>query len=987
MAGTLVHLSPRSARHRKDPDAGANVSTALDVRALEAALRAEVDGEVRFDAGTRALYATDASNFRQPPIGVVIPRSIDAVVATHEVCRRFDAPILPRGCGTSLSGETVNYAVVVDFSKYLDRILEIDAERRLVHVEPGAINEKVNVATGAFGLVFGPDPSTHAYCTIGGNVGNNSCGVHSIQARFAGNGSRTSDNVHELDVLTYDGLRMTVGATSEDEVERIVRAGGRRGEIYGRLRDLRDRYADEIRARFPDIPRRVSGYNLDELLPENGFNVARALVGTEGTCVTVLHATLLLVPDPPVRCLLVAGYDDIFEVGRHLTQILAHRPIGCEALDHELFRDQQQLHMHPAALSQLPDGRAWVLIDVAGEDEDDARRRAEAIRADLARHDDPPTGLGIITDPVQRARLWEVREAGLGATAFPPDGGDQWPGWEDSAVAPEQVASYLRDLRSLYDRYGLRGAMYGHLGDGCIHSRISFDLRTPTGVSTYRRFLEDAARLVASYGGSLSGEHGDGQQRAELLPIMFGDEIVQAFREFKAIWDPRGRMNPGKVVDPLPLDANLKLGVDYNPPRPNVTFAYAEDAGDFAHATVRCVGVGKCRQPDGVDVMCPSFIATREEKHTTRGRARLLFEMLEGDVVTDGWRSTEVKEALDLCLSCKGCTNDCPVHVDMPTYKAEFLHHHWKRRVRPRQAYALGWIDKWAAIGSRFPRIANAATRAPVLSRVLLACAGVSRERAVPQFASEPLQAWFEDRAPVNVSGPPVVLWPDTFTNRFHAEVGRAAVDALEGAGYRVLMPRGHVCCGRPLYDYGMLDTARRYLNRMVDVLRPFVRDGVQVVGVEPSCVAVMKDELLGLLPHDDDARRLAMQARHFAEFFEEHELAVPSLGGSAVVWGHCHHKATGGIDPELALLRRMDLDVENVVGGCCGLAGSWGFEADHHALSMQIGEHAVFPAVRGAAADAVVVADGFSCRTQIEAGTGRRAVHVAELVARSRVP
>src|SRR5581483_469109 len=517
---------------------GMSGSVEIDVTALERALRDAVDGEVRFDAGSRAMYATDASNFRQPPIGVVIPRSIDAVVATHAVCREFDAPILARGCGTSLSGETVNYAVVMDFSKYLTTIGETDVERHLVRVQPGAINEHVNISTGRDGLVFGPDPSTHAYCTIGGNVGNNSCGIHSLQARFHGNGSRTSDNVHELEVLTYDGVRMRVGATSDEELQRIIDAGGRRGQIYADLRDLRDRHADEIRARFAKIPRRVSGYNLDELLPENGFNVARALTGTEGTCVTVLEATLMLVPNPKARCLLVVGYEDVFEVGTHLHTILEHQPIGCEALDHNLFRDEQEMHMHPDALAELPDGNAWVLVEFGGETREEAVARARALETQLGKDRTAPMGVSVFMDRDQERKLWEVREAGLGATAFPPEGGDSWPGWEDSAVHPDDLPRYLPALRKLSDKYGYHGAFYGHLGDGCVDSRISCDLRTPHGLRDYRSFLEEAADLVASFGGSLSGEHGDGQQRAELLPRMFGDEIVDAFREFKRIWDP-----------------------------------------------------------------------------------------------------------------------------------------------------------------------------------------------------------------------------------------------------------------------------------------------------------------------------------------------------------------------------------------------------------------------------------------------------------------
>jgi FAD/FMN-containing dehydrogenase/Fe-S oxidoreductase len=945
----------------------------IAARELARDLSRELAGEVRFGSASRALYATDASNFRQVPIGVVIPQTLDDVVATHEICRRHGAPITCRGGGTSLSGETVNVAVIVDFSKYLHEILEFDLERRLVRVQPGAINELVNEAAGEHGLVFGPDPSTHAYCTIGGNVGNNSCGAHSVLAAFEGDGGRTSDNLHELEILTYDGLRLRVGATSDQELDAIVRAGGRRGEIYAALRDLRDRYAELIRERFPRIPRRVSGYNLDELLPENGFNVARALAGTEGTCVTVLEATLQLVPSPRERALVVIPYDDVFEAADHAAELMEHRPIACEGLDDVLVSEERLLKMHRKALELLPEGGGWLLVEFGGETAAEAQERARAAVG-------PVNGAKLVDDPQEQRLLWQAREAGLGASAFPPEGPrDAWEGWEDSAVPPERLGDYLRDLRRLLELYGLKGPFYGHFGQGCLHTRTTFDLRSTPGLREYRAFLEEAADLVVSYGGSFSGEHGDGQQRAELLPKMFGDELVQAFRDFKAIWDPDGRMNPGKVVDAHRFDEDLKLGVESNPWRPQVRFSYAEDDGDFAHATLRCVGVGACRTPGAADVMCPSYVVTREEMHTTRGRARLLWEMLRGEVVADGWRSEEVKEALDLCLACKGCTADCPVSVDMPTLKAEFLHHYYAHRPRPRHAYAFGLVDQAARIASRTPRLVNLVANTGPAKRA----AGIAPERDVPRFATTTFKAWFRRRGgPRHESGPPVILWPDTFTNFFHPEVGVAAVETLEGAGYRVLVPMHHACCGRPLYDYGMLDLAERYLRRVIGRLRKQVRAGVPVVGVEPSCVAVFKDELPKLLRHDDDARRLTQQTFHFAEFLRREGIEPPARTGRALVWGHCHQKATGGMEDEHAILRATGLDVEPVTGGCCGLAGSFGFEAAHYELSIACGEHELLPRVREAPADVLVVADGFSCRTQIAHGTGRRALHVAEVLA-----
>jgi FAD/FMN-containing dehydrogenase/Fe-S oxidoreductase len=974
-------------------------TTSIDVAGLQASLESELtDGsEVRFDAASIAMYANDGSNFRQVPLGVVIPRTLDGMVATHRVCARYAAPILNRGGGTSLSGETVNYAVVIDNSKYLTAMGPTDVERRTVTVEPGAINEEVNVHTGRQNLVFGPDPSSHSRCTIGGNVGNNSCGVHSVQSQLYGEGPRTSDNVMALEVCTYEGDRFWVGVGEEPHLEEIIAAGGRKGEIYRRLRDLRDRYTDAIRKGFPDVstlPRRVSGYNLDELLPEKGFNVARALVGTEGTCATALQATLMLTPAMLHRTLVVVAYPDICDAGEHVKQIVDRfRPIGLEALDDTLIHDQQELRMNLDDLEELPrSGNAWLLVQFGADDPGHSKERAYDFVEWLHDRGYEPGRVVVMTstqDGGNSEDIWTIREGGLGSTAFPPDGRDHWPGWEDSAVPPDTVGDYVRDLKTLYARYGLRGAFYGHLAQGCIHSRISFDLRSPEGVRYYRSFLEEAADLVVSYGGTLSGEHGDGQQRAELLEKQYGPELMAAMREFKLIWDPQWRMNPGKVVDPFRLDEDLKLGVDYNPPRAKTKFAYKEDGGDFAHAALRCVGVGKCRVPEARQTMCPSYQVTREEKHSTRGRARLLFEMLQGEVITDGWQSKEVYDALDLCLACKGCTNDCPVSVDMPTYKAEFLYHHYKnlRRWRPRYAYAFGFIDQAARLAVRVPETANLATHAPGIASFAKMVAGIDKHRTLPTFAPMTLQRWFARRGgTTNPHGRPVVLFPDTFNNHLHTDVGVACVEAIEAAGWRVIMPEGHLCCGRPLYDYGLLDVAERYLRRVTGQLTDYARRGVPIVGMEPSCLAVFREELPKMLPRDDDAKRVADHALHFGEFFEREGLAVPRLQGKALLWGHCHHRATGGVDAEKSVLERMGLEVESVTGGCCGLAGSWGFEKGKYGISIDCGEQALLPAIRDAGESTVVVANGFSCKTQIDSsGVGRRALHLGEVIELAR--
>ena len=942
---------------------------------LAADLTAAVDGEVRFDSGSRALYSTAGSNYRQVPLGVVVPRTVEDVVAAMEVCRRHAVPVLGRGGGTSLAGQCCNVAVVFDFSKYLRRVLDVDPDARRAVVEPGAVLDDLRTAAERHHLTFGPDPSTHEYCTLGGMIGNNSCGVHSVMA------GRTSDNVEQLEILTYDALRLRVGPTPDDELERIVAAGGRRGEIYRGLRDLRDAYADRIRARFPDIPRLVSGYALDQLLPEHGFNVARALVGSEGTCVMVLGATCRLVPSPPVRRLVVLGYADVFQAADDVPRVLEAGPIGLEGIDDTLVGDMRRKGL-PRRIRLLPEGRGWLLVEFGGDDEAEVSERAEGLIDGAKRRGRAVEGV-LYDDAEQIKAIWEVRESGLGATARVPGEPDTWEGWEDSAVGPERLGEYLRGLRRLYDRYGLRGALYGHFGDGCVHTRINFDLVTPRGISRFRSFVEEAADLVVSLGGALSGEHGDGQARAEFLPKMFGPEIVEAFARFKAIWDPDGKMNPHKVVEPHRVDDNLRLGPGYDPKPVRTYFEFPEDDGDFSRATERCVGVGKCRRPGG-GVMCPSYMVTRDEEHSTRGRAHLLFEMLSGRGPVRGWRDPHVKDALDLCLACKGCKGECPVNVDLATYKAEFLAHYYRRRLRPRAAYSMGLIMYGARLGASAPRLANAATSAPGLGGVLKRVAGVAPPRSIPRFAPETFTAWFRRRPP----DPPargrrrVILWPDTFNNHFTPETAKSAVEVLEASGFAVSLPDEWVCCGRPLYDFGFLGQARRLLRRTLRLFEDEVEAGTPIVVLEPSCAAVFRDELVNLLPRRLDARRLAAQIMLLSEFLDEHApgLELPALGRRALVQPHCHHQAVLGFEAERRVLGRLGLDVDVLDSGCCGMAGAFGFQSSHYDVSMACGERVLLPIVREAPADALVVADGFSCREQIAQGAGRPSLHLADV-------
>jgi len=948
----------------------------VDAEALATELRGAIRGEVRFDDGSRALYATDSSNYRQVPIGVVIPRDAADVERAVAVCRRHGAPVLSRGGGTSLAGQCCNVAVVIDFSKYLNRVLALDPDRKQARVQPGTILDDLRDAAERHGLTYGPDPATHNHCTLGGMIGNNSCGTHSIMA------GKTDDNVEELEILTYDGLRLRVGATSDAELARIIAAGGRRGEIYARLKALRDRYADLIRARFPHIPRRVSGFGLEWLLPENGFHVARALVGSEGTCVTVLEATVRLVDSPPARALLALGYPDIYHANDHIEQIMAHGPVGLEGFDDHLVADMHKKGLHPDDVALLPQGGGWLLVEFGGATREEAEGRARGLMQELRGQEHPPS-LKLFDDPRQEALIWTVRESALGATAAIPGMPETWPGWEDSAVPPGKMGDYLRDLRDLLTRYGYSWAFYGHFGQGCLHTRIDFDLVTHDGIATFRRFLDEATDIVVRYGGSVSGEHGDGQARAVLLPKMFGPELIEAFREFKAIWDPAGKMNPGKVVDAFDPTENLRLGTAYHPPQPRTHFSFFEDDGSFARATRRCVGVGKCRRLDG-GTMCPSFMVTREEEHSTRGRARLLFEMLEGNPVGDGWRSEAVRGALDLCLACKGCKGDCPVNVDMATYKAEFLSHYYQGRRRPITAYTMGLIYWWARLAAHAPGLVNFFTQTPPFSALVKAAGGIAPQRRIPAFAPETFTAWFRRRGPTNADKPRVLLWPDTFNNHFHPDTAKAAVEVLEAAGYRVEIPATPLCCGRPLYDWGMLDLAGHLLRQILATLRPLIAEGVPIVGLEPSCVAVFRDELLGLFPHDEDAKRLSRQTFLLSEFLEQRAEGYhpPQLRRRALVHGHCHHKALMKLDAEEATLSKLGLDYTVLDSGCCGMAGAFGFErGDHYDVSRKAGERVLLPAVRAASPDTLIIADGFSCREQIAQTTERRALHLAQVL------
>jgi FAD/FMN-containing dehydrogenase/Fe-S oxidoreductase len=943
------------------------------VAALQNELKKKIAGEVRFAPADLALYATDASNYRLVPLGVVVPRTEEDVIRTVALAYENQIALLPRGGGTALGGQTTNQALVMDFSKYFRTIHSIDPERRLAVVEPGVVQAQLNAALARHGLQFAPDPTTKNRCCLGGMIGNNSCGTHSVEH------GKTVDNLAALDVVLYDGTRLTAGPVSEEELARTITGSGRTSEIYRDLKTLRDRHLNAIRTGFPQLPRRVSGYNLDQLLPENGFNLARAIVGSEGTLAVTLAATVQLVPLPRFRTLVVMGFDDVFIAADQVPWILTHRPQALEGFDHRLI-EFCRLTATADLGTLLPPGDSYLFAELGGDSPDEARARAEALIADARRQPCKPA-VKLFTEEREQRVVWEVRESGLGASAAVPGRPRTWPGAEDAAVPPARLGNFLRDFSALLDRFHLEAAtFYGHFGDGCVHARINFDFNTEQGVRTFRAAMLEYGDMVAAHGGSMSGEHGDGRARGELLPKMYAPELIEAFAEFKRVFDPDHRMNPGIIVAPEPLDAWLRVKPG---PKPGFAsnFDFTVDGG-FLGAALKCVGIGQCRKLSG-GAMCPSYMATLEEAHSTRGRAHLLYEALNGELLKGEEADEAVAESLDLCLACKSCKRECPASVDVATYKAEFLSHYYERHRRPLAGYFFGLIHSAARLGSLTPTLANWLAGGGPLSGLTKRILNIHQERSLPRFAEQTFREWFA-RHPGPVRGKPVVLFPDTFTNFFDPKPAIAAVAVLERAGFKVELPGVDFCCGRPLFDQGMLTTARKWLTRAMDVLDPMIGAGKPVVGLEPGCLLTFRDELPGLFPKDPRAGRLAKSTLLFDEFIDAHvpDVKLPQINGRALLHGHCHQKVLAGLSHEAAILNRIPgLKLEVLDAGCCGMAGAFGYDEGHYEVSRKVGERVLMPAVR-AAPEAMVISDGFSCRSQIaQLAPGRRAMHLAEVL------
>ncbi len=950
-----------------------SLSTLLSTR-----LSGEVDGSSR----RRAEYSTDASNYRVVPQVVAFPRHTDDVLAALDVCRETGTPLTTRGGGTSVAGNAVGPGVVLDLSRHLDRVLDIDPAAQTARVQPGVLLDTLQAAARVHGLRFGPDPSTHARCTLGGMIGNNACGAHAIAY------GRTSDNVVGLDVVDGRGQRFRAGS-----------GPGALDAVPG-LADLAGRHRALLRTELGRFGRQVSGYSLEHLLPERGTDLAKALVGTEGTCALVLEAELRLVELSPAIALVVLGYPEMATAADAVPALLPHQPLAVEGIDARLV-DVVRQHRGASAVPELPAGGGWLFVEVGGATRDAALAAARALAADAATPD-----VRVVPAGPEAAALWRIREDGAGLAGRTAAGAQAWPGWEDAAVPPEHLGAYLRGFDALMREHGVDGLAYGHFGDGCVHVRL--DLPLAEHPQRLRPFLLAAAHLVASHGGSLSGEHGDGRARGELLEIMYSPEALEAFAGFKHCLDPGDILNPGVVVRPRPVDADLRRPAALPLPRARGGFRFEHDAGDMTTAVHRCVGIGKCRADMSAagGFMCPSYLATRDEKDSTRGRARVLQEMANGTLVAGGARSREVAESLELCLSCKACASDCPAGVDIATYKAEVQHRAYRHRLRPASHYAMGWLPRWARLAGAAPALADAANAAMGIGPLRSAAfwlAGLDTRRRAPAFARQSFRRWWGGRLaararPVRQPEPivvdrSVVLWVDSFTDAFSPEVGQAAVRVLEGAGWTVVVPPGKACCGLTWISTGQLDGARRRLRETLDTLSPYVAAGLLVVGLEPSCTGVLRSDLVELLGDDPRATRLAAATRTLAELLTMPPTGSPADGWSPpdlaglelVVQPHCHHHAVMGFEADARLLAGAGATTRTLAG-CCGLAGNFGMERGHYDVSVAIAETALLPALREAPAGSVLLADGFSCRTQAEQLAAVRGRHLAEVLA-ERLP
>jgi len=953
-----------------------------ELSVFHANLNQQLDGSCDFSSAGVAMYASDASNYRQVPLGVVFPKHSDDIKITAHLCHEHGYALLMRGGGTSQNGQCVNNAVVVDCSAHMSRVLEINTEMQTALIEPGTVCDALKHEAEKHGLTFGPDPATHSRCTLGGMIGNNSCGPHSMLA------GKTVENVVELEILTSDGASFWVGPTSEEELTNIIAVGDRRSDIYQKLKTLRDEYADDIRQKYPNIKRRVSGYNLDQLLPENGFNVARALVGSEGTCVSILQARVRLIENPKFVQLVVLGFNDIFLAGDVVPHIMPFSPIAMEGLDWNIVGGLNDRNLRQKEVALLPSGKAWLLVELTAETEHALKIHTHNF-SNAMQENTLVNSVLQVTEPSEVISLWSIREQGASATSLALNPGDPDPvvGWEDTAVDPLQLGDYLRELYALVERYEYQTSLYGHFGDGCIHARMTFDTRTQEGVAKWRRFSQEIATLVVKFDGSLSGEHGDGQAKAEFLPIMFGERLIGAFEQFKAIWDPAGQMNPRKVVNPYRMDQNLRYGPDYNTPVVNSTLQFVDDPAGLGRASERCIGMGKCRSATGS--MCPSYQATNEERYSTRGRARLFHELVRGEIIEDGWDNPAIADSLEHCLSCKACKSSCPTNVDIAAYKAEFMHHHYaNERRRPLSHYAFGYIGTWLPLAARFAPMVNLMSKSPFdkITRRLL---GLVDDKPLPMIAKQSFASWARATATSSddhfywhgdAMHPSVVLWADTLNANYSPQLLQSTIALLNRCNFRVAIAKAHFCCGRPLFEYGLLGQAKKQSNALLDNFYPSLPHQAKILVLEPSCLSVFKDELLKLHPNSEYAMDLSERMQSVAQFLKTNKLKPTRKLPKGVIHFHCHDKSlqTHAEEQEW-LLACFDETIEPE-DGCCGMAGTFGMRKKTRAIADKLMQRNLSPTIEQSDTDTFIVSSGYSCRSQFSNSTDRHVYHPIEI-------
>ncbi|WP_062213433.1 FAD-binding and (Fe-S)-binding domain-containing protein [Demequina oxidasica] len=948
---------------------------------LTAELVAAVDGEVDSSARRRAEYSTDASNYRVVPEVVVFPLDADDLVAAIATSRAAGSPITMRGGGTSIAGNSIGPGVVIDTSRHMNRILDVDLEAKTARVQPGVVLTDLQKLVGPAGLRFGPDPSTSSRATLGGMLGNNACGPHAVAY------GKTAQNVQSISVLDGAGRRYEAADSLS---------------VVPGLDELVAANLAMIRTEFGRFGRQVSGYSLEHLLPEHGHSLARFLVGTEGTLATTLEATVNLVDVAPARLMAAFGYDDMPAAADAVVPMLAHSPDAVEGLDARLVEKVRRAK-GASPVPDLPPGAGWLFVEIGAATEAEAEARMAALAADAGTR-----SVRIVRDPIEAARLWGIRADGAGLGGRTSKNKEAWPGWEDAAVPPEKLGTYLRELDKLMEKYGVEGEPFGHFGDGCIHLRIDIPLQEDGRV--LRAFMEDGAALVTSLGGSLSGEHGDGRARGELLKVMYSAAAIDAFGQVKALFDPSGNLNPGIIVDPAPLDANLRRPAAKKTAPSAGGLAFAHDHGDLTEAVHRCTGVGKCRSDavtSGTGFMCPSFAATGDEKDVTRGRARVLQDAINGTLV-GGLTAPEVRESLDLCLSCKACSSDCPSGIDMAAYKAEVLHRTYKGKRRPMAHYSVGWLPRWLKVVGVAPRVVNALASPKWIQRALVSGAGMDTRRSLPTFAAQPFRRSIAAKTRAAKDNPAnsadagvalgieghserrrVVLWADSFTDGLDPQIPTAMVAVLEDAGFEVIVSAGDACCGVTWISTGQLDAARKRLNGLLEVLGPYAVNGIPIIGVEPSCMGVLRGDLTELLPDDPRAHAVANGTYSLAEVLTGRAPVKPANRWqpprlddvTAVVQPHCHQYSVMGYAADRDLLARAGATVTEA-SGCCGLAGNWGTEKGHYDVSVKVAENSLLPRLREAPEGAIYLADGVSCRTQGSDLAGVNGRHLAELLA-----